>query len=794
MKIVVRFLAVCCLALTAFRASAQNQFLQPLRPEQDPCGALTFCPPLFFTDSSYNGAGATITPMSCLSETYSMWLRVDVVTSGNIVFVITPNNPLNDYDFAVYQSNNCNALGAPIRCNANNNNPGSNVNGQVGLNTTSFFTNVIGGTFGSSYLAQINAVAPATYYILIDNAAPTYFPPVPADGFTIDFTGSTAGFAGSAPPLYDSIPQSCNNTQSTTVYMDRPVTCASIAANGSDFALVPALGAVSAAAGIGCTGPGGTATGINLTFSAPLPPGTYTLKPQTGTDGNTLLNACGFAQPLTDSIVFQVVAPLSVSAGPDTNICLGMSTVLAGSFTGGGGVSTIVWAPATGLSNPSILNPIATPPANQTYTLTVTPDGLPACAVTDAVTIGVLQGFAITTPPTTICRGESVNINVTGDPRYTYAWTPTAGLSTSTAANTVTTPDNTTAYTLTATYPGCSPASQSITITVEPVPVVNAGRDTVLCYGLPLQLSPTVTPAFNAYTYSWTPASEFDFPTSLAPRFIGFDTITATLTVTTPNGCMGKDSLVIAVVPKLFGTLSADTGICPRDSAQFVASGGVRYLWTPSDGLSSDTVAAPLASPVTSTLYTVEVINAIGCRDTQSVEVTIYPAAVVELPDSVRIYPGEVYQMDPRGNCSYFEWFPPYGLTADSIANPVASPEVNTRYFVTATTERGCKAEVDSIDVYVDGESFIAVPNAFTPGREPNAILRPERRGLATINYFRIYNRWGQKVYETNVLDAGWDGRIDGTMQPLGVYIWELDAVTSAGRRVHKQGNTTLLR
>lgn len=791
MKNLVRFLAVC-VALTAGSASAQNQALSPLRPEQDPCNAITFCPPIFATDSSYTGPGFVSTPGACLTESNSLWLRVDVVTSGNIVFTITPANATNDYDFAVYQSTNCNALGAPIRCNANNNNPGSNINGQVGLNTTSFLTNVVGGTFGNSYLAQINAIAPATYYILIDNASPGYFPPPPIDGFSIDFTGSTAGFAGSAPPLYDSIPQSCNNTQSITVYMDRPVQCSSIAANGSDFTLTPALGTVAAAAGIGCTS--GTATGINLTFSAPLPPGTYTLKPQVGSDGNTLLNVCNFAQPLTDSIVFEVVAPITVSAGPDTNICLGQTTVLAGSFTGGGGVNTIAWTPTTGLSNPAILNPTAAPATNQTYTLTVTPDGLPACAVTDVVTVGVLQGFAILTPPTTLCRGQSVNINVNGDPRYTYTWTPAAGLSSTTTANTVATPDSTTGYTLTATYPGCTPASQAITITVEPVPVVNAGRDTVLCYGLPLQLAPTVTPAFNSYTYSWTPATVFDFPTSLAPRFVGFDTVTATLTVTTPNGCTGKDSLVISVVPKLFGELSADTGICPRDSAQLVAGGGVHYLWSPARGLSSDTVAAPLASPVTSTIYTVEVINSIGCRDTQSVEVIIYPAAVVELPDSVRIHPGEVYQMDPRGNCSYFKWFPPYGLTADSIANPVASPEVNTRYFVTASTTLGCTAALDSIDVYVDGESFIAVPNAFTPGREPNALLRPERRGLVSINYFRVYNRWGQKVYETNVVDQGWDGRVNGTLQPLGVYIWEVDAMTSAGRRVHKQGNTTLLR
>lgn len=794
MKSRLYFLVVALVGFGLQKAHAQA--LPPFQSEQDPCNAIPLCGGVFVTPYSYTGFGfgqqQTQFGGACFDETNSVWFKLTVATAGNIVFTITPFSTTDDYDFAIYNTTNstCSTgINGANRVRCNGNMVPFSVNNIVGLNLTSTLITVPAGSINMNFNQYIAANAGDVYYILVDNFSAS------ASGFTFDLTGSTATFIGDGPPAYDSIRNStaCNTSTGLKVKMNQAVRCNSIAANGSDFSIVPALATVTSAVGTGCVANGYT-NEITLTFSNPLPAGTYTLQAQNGTDGNTLLDLCPELQLVTDSILFTVRTPVTVNAGPDTNICLGQTTLLAGSFTGGGAVNTIAWTPATGLSSSSILNPTASPAANQTYTLTVTPDGLPACAVSDVVTIGVLQGFSILTPPTTICRGESVNINVNGDTRYTYTWTPSAGLSNTATANTVATPDTTTAYTLTATYPGCSPASQSITITVEPVPVVNAGHDTVLCYGLPLQLSPTVTPAFPSYTYSWTPATDFDFPTSLAPRFIGFDTITATLTVTTPNGCTGKDSLVISVVPKLFGTISADTGICPRDSAQLVASSGVTYRWTPSAGLSNDTVAAPLASPITSTLYMVEVINEIGCRDTQSVDVTIYPAAVVVLPDSVRIHPGEVYQMAPSGNCSYFSWFPPYGLTADSISNPVASPEVNTRYFVTASTTWGCTAAVDSIDVYVDGESFIAVPNAFTPGRDPNALLRPERRGLVSINYFRVYNRWGQKVYETNLVDAGWDGRVNGTLQPLGVYIWELDATTSAGRRVHKQGNTTLLR
>jgi len=790
MKPALRLLLFVALSAIPTAVRAQTaQALSPLRNEQNPCGAISVCTTTWTTDSSYTGPGSTATAHGCMSESNSVWLRIDVVQSGNIVFTLSPQNTLNDYDFAVFQATNCNNLGAPIRCNANNNNAGSNVNGQIGLNTTSLLTNVPGGTFGNSYLAQINAVAPATYYIVIDNALSGYFPAQIPDGFTIDFTGSTALFT--KPPAFDSVARTCNTTQGITVLFDGPIVCDSLASNGSDFVISPALATVTGAVGVGC--PGTTST-VNLTFSNPLPPGIYTLKPQAGTDGNAQTNPCGQEQLLTDSIQFEVVAPITVNAGPDKNICIGMSTTLAGSFTGGGAVNTISWTPAATLTGANTLTPTATPTTNTTYTLTVAPASLPSCAVTDQVNIGVLQGFNINTPNTTICRGGSVPISVTGDPRYTYLWTPPTGLSSTTTPNTTATPDTTRSYILRATYPGCPDSTQSILITVEPVPVVNAGRDTILCFDQRLMLRPQVSPTwFTQYSYSWTPAQEFLNPMVLNTTFLADTTTTATLTVTTPNGCVGSDAVVLTVVPKFFSEISADTAICPLDTAQLRAGAGVRYIWSPGYSLSADTVAQPTAFPTVTTVYTVITTSVEGCRDTQQVQVRVFPAAVLSLPDSIRLHPGEVTQFDPGGNCVYFAWTPPIGLSSPSVANPVVNPPVNTRYFVEARTEWGCPTR-DSIDVYVDPETWLDVPNAFTPGSAPNAVFRPERRGLASITYFRIFNRWGQKVFETSTLDAGWDGTYGGQPQPMGVYVWEIDATTANGRRVRKQGNVTLLR
>jgi hypothetical protein len=112
---------------------------------------------------------------------------------------------------------------------------------------------------------------------------------------------------------------------------------------------------------------------------------------------------------------------------------------------------------------------------------------------------------------------------------------------------------------------------------------------------------------------------------------------------------------------------------------------------------------------------------------------------------------------------------------------------------VTGVTENGCIA-TDSIDVYVSLESILDVPNAFSPGSQPNAEIKIVRRGLATLKYFRIFNRWGVKVFETSNIDEGWDGQYNGSPQPMGVYVYMLEAYTNTGRRIVKQGNITLLR
>jgi len=228
-------------------------------------------------------------------------------------------------------------------------------------------------------------------------------------------------------------------------------------------------------------------------------------------------------------------------------------------------------------------------------------------------------------------------------------------------------------------------------------------------------------------------------------------------------------------------------------------TGGAHYTWVPTLFIDDTTSANVISTPPADINYTVYVVDTSGCRDTVNTSITVHTDAVLDLGPDMTIYSGDTVQMNPTGNCMYFQWFPPMGLSQTNIANPYASPTVNTRYFVTGTTEHGCVA-IDSINVFVEMESALAVPNAFTPGTlGGNNILKVIRKGKAELKSFRIYDRWGLMVFETKDINQGWDGTYNGKPQPLGTYVYIVEAIAGSGteaggRKFYSQGNVTLIR
>src|SRR5205085_8003000 len=185
------------------------------------------------------------------------------------------------------------------------------------------------------------------------------------------------------------------------------------------------------------------------------------------------------------------------------------------------------------------------------------------------------------------------------------------------------------------------------------------------------------------------------------------------------------------------------------------------YKWSPDINISNKNGLDPYVWPAATEYYSVYGLDTNLCTDTVTVKVTVKPNATLDMPDSVKLYPGDVYHIQPGGNCLYYNWFPPLGLSKTNISNPIAKPDVNTRYIVNARTEEGCSI-TDSLDVIVIPDSYIDVPNAFTPGSGPNGKLKPVHLGSASLKSFAVYNRWGVKMFETKDLSSGWDGSFNG--------------------------------
>ena len=492
------------------------------------------------------------------------------------------------------------------------------------------------------------------------------------------------------------------------------------------------------------------------------------------------------------SITIKIDSPVIVNLGPDTSSCTGAPITIKSS-DGYAASSTYQWGglPLPGGITTGFNYTVTT---SGTYWLTVTNSG--GCKGSDTQVVNIVYDTLRILNPvdTAICKNGSVQVRSFGNPAASNLWTPTAGIASALSVNPMITPDTSSWYKITATLLGCK-TTDSIFIDVQPNPSVYIGGNRSVCAGDTLHILANVNPHwYTGYIYSWTPSVSLDASTTSVVVFTAGDSTDLILTVTTPAGCKGVDSAEI-MVHTPHATILRDTSICPGDSLLLNPNpyGNDHYAWHPGIYLNDSNAVQPLAKPITTQFYWVYSTDKYGCYDTMSENIRVFPAAVINLGDSVVLYPGETYQISPQTNCVTFAWRPPLGLNDTAIANPIANPVVNTKFIVTAATEWGCYT-TDSINVDIDPATLIALPNAFTPGANVNNYLYILKRGIAALNYFRIFNRWGNIVFETNNIDAGWDGTFNGKPQPYDVYVYDLQAVTDKGVVFHKTGNVTLIR
>lgn len=239
---------------------------------------------------------------------------------------------------------------------------------------------------------------------------------------------------------------------------------------------------------------------------------------------------------------------------------------------------------------------------------------------------------------------------------------------------------------------------------------------------------------------------------------------------------------------------------------------GTTYAWSdPQSGIEGSPAIAgsrPYAigttvAPKTTGYYLLNVYNE-GCPNafTDTFFIAVTPPILVRAGNDTSVVineslPFNVTVNDPAAN--RFTWTPGYGLNNTTTHNPVAlygsSAPASITYVVEAATAAGCTG-TDTVTVKIfKTPADIFMPSGFTPnGDGKNEIIRPICVGIQQLHFFRIYNRWGQLVFHTSQLGAGWDGRIGSSTPQSGTYVYMVQGVDYLGRVVTKKGTVVLVR
>ncbi|MFM2387697.1 MAG: hypothetical protein RL660_2454 [Bacteroidota bacterium] len=411
-----------------------------------------------------------------------------------------------------------------------------------------------------------------------------------------------------------------------------------------------------------------TATGSSLYTWTPTPG--LSVSSQNSADVIITNTSQTYTVTATDNIGCTTSTTININAsvpnititGDDT-LCLGQSTTLVAS-----GATSYSWT--GGISNNTAFTP------NTTTTYTVTGTNANGCTSTASITVVVVNLSAQTGTTTTICQGLSTQLSACCG--TSYAWTPSASLSNPLIANPSANPATNTTYTVLVTDANGCTATNTQQVNVLPAPTAQiSSSSTNPC------LNDTITlTASGGVQYTWTATPGLSVSSqNTAQAIISNPTQTYTVTATDNDGCTTSTIINInASIPAL--TITGDNTVCLGQSTTLAASGAISYVW--SGGIVNNTAF----TPSTSTSYTVTGTDANGCTASTSITVTVINL-VVQTSSPATVCQGLSTALSACCGTSY-SWSPSASLNNALIANPSASPIVNTIYTVLVTDVNGC--------------------------------------------------------------------------------------------------------
>jgi gliding motility-associated-like protein len=448
----------------------------------------------------------------------------------------------------------------------------------------------------------------------------------------------------------------------------------------------------------------------------------------------------------------------------------------------------------------TVLNPIHTYSAAGTYTVLLT-SGTGLCSDTAQQVVTINLVFPAVASGPTICFGNNGQLNASGG--TSYSWTPSTGLSSTTASNPTANPTVTTVYSVAVTNSvnGCS-RTLTTQVLVNPKPTANYVFSVNPCGG---GVTFTDQSTSNITQWNWNFGNS-QTSTSQSPYqfYSTGGTYTVSLIVANGDGCYDTIVQPVTVGTPPPVSVSSTQTICLGGQVMLNASGGFSYQWIPATGLNIPNIATPIASPSATTQYSVIITNtnSIGdtCRFMLTTNVVVtqlstIPISAEAIPDTVLLGNSTTLTLTATPG-AIATWYP-LGSTQPAGGYSVTStPQHDMTY--TVVIQRGPCGDTLLVRVWVieDGcvETDVFIPNTFTPnGDGYNDKMFARGHKLAKV-YFAIYNRWGEKVFETNDINEGWDGNFKGRPADVGVFGYYVKITCVNGQETFKKGNITLIR
>ncbi len=310
------------------------------------------------------------------------------------------------------------------------------------------------------------------------------------------------------------------------------------------------------------------------------------------------------ADIIVDHPVVQTIA--------NTTICKGSSIILTTT-----GAIDYSWTPVATLSDPNMESPIATPAIPTRYIV----DGTAAsgCHAKDTVDISIFPDALVSVSTNTeICMNGSTQLQANGG--VGYLWTPAASLDNPTSPSPVASPTTGTRYYVDITDNNSCHYIDSVDVSIRPQAVFSIAGPDRLCSGDSIQLT-----ASGGDTYQWQPARVVDDPSVANPMVFPTSNTTFAVTVTDEichySQTLSKDVEVLPA-PSIVASRSADLD-CANDRSQLMATGAIKYQWTPAETLTGPNFANPIAKPIVTTDYIVKGTGTNGCFNYDTVTVKV---------------------------------------------------------------------------------------------------------------------------------------------------------------------------